>query len=51
MHDRTRSANLPKLAALLQKAHAHSGFKHMEEPRSQMLQMLPWPSASVLHCI
>lgn len=30
MHVRTRSANLPKLAALLQKAHAHSGFKHME---------------------
>ena len=30
MHVRSRSANLPKLAALLQKAHAHSGFKHME---------------------
>ena len=30
MHDRIRSANLPKLAALPQKAHTHSGFKHME---------------------
>jgi len=30
MHDRIRSANLPKLTALPQKAHTHSGFKHME---------------------
>lgn len=28
-----------------------SGQKSSHEPRRQMLQMLPWPSASVLRCI